>query len=264
MTVNPEQLDGPAGPARPAIRPALATTPPDPTDPGFPPMEQALARQVRAQREDDPLAGVKVGARLFYDKLIEILQDDPNGVRAELVLGVPAALAGFACQAATWESLVVNEGYAMESVFLVAGTADGAEYPFSDPMNKLLLEDTHSVWWLVASAARAVTDAPLPNVEEIVSHVVGTVGTPEFGQPRLPAGSSLGNNPPKELVDAAWPRFLPLLGLTCVMPEEWPILFGVALQRAMSAVQQLVDPVKACTIIMECAVPMAHLPMVRT
>ncbi|MDR1119154.1 MAG: hypothetical protein LBL01_07675 [Bifidobacteriaceae bacterium] len=204
---------------------------------------------------------MKLGADLFYGKLVKALQPDPNGVRAELLLAIPAGLAGFACQAATWESLVVGEGHPVYSVFVVFSTTDGGEYPFSDPMNKLLLEDTYSVWSLATAAARSATDAPLPDVEEIVSHVAGTIGTPQFGVPRLPPSSSLGADTLVGAVEAAWPQFLPLLGLVCGMPEEWPLLFAAALQRAMGVVKELIDPVKAYTIAMECAVPMAHLPM---
>jgi hypothetical protein len=219
-----------------------------------------LADQLAQQRQADPLAGVKVGAGLFYDQLLQTLQGDPRGVRAELLLGVPALLAGYACQAATWESLVIGMGYPVDSVFILAGTAQGVHYPFSDPMNHLLLEDPYSVWGLVSAAARAKTDQPLPDAADTVAYVVRSIGTPAFGRPRLPEGYTLGEDAIK-LLEAAWPRFLPLLGLCCALPEEWPALFAVALQRSMETVRQLIDPVTACAIAIECAVPMAHLPM---
>jgi hypothetical protein len=31
----------------------------------------------------------------------------------------------------------------------------------------------------------------------------------------------------------------------------------------MAKVERLVDPAKACVIVMECSVPMAHLPFIR-
>ncbi|MDR1634245.1 MAG: hypothetical protein LBS27_04855 [Bifidobacteriaceae bacterium] len=244
------------------VRPALPTAPPQPSDPRFPPAEQALARQIEQQRADDPLVGVKIGAGVFYDQLVQMLQGDPRGVRAELLLGVPALLAGYACQAATWESLVVGMGYPVESVFLLADSAEGIPYPFSDPMNHLLLEDQYSVWGLVSAAAAAKTDQPLPDAADTVAHVARSIGTPAFGQPRMPPGNTLGEDATK-LLQAAWPRFLPLLGLACAMPEEWPALFAVALQRSMETVRQLIDPVRAAVIAIECAVPMAHLPMAR-
>ncbi|MDR2378841.1 MAG: hypothetical protein LBD70_05400 [Bifidobacteriaceae bacterium] len=242
------------------VRPTLPTAPPTPSDPRFPPAERELALQIAEQRETDPLAGAKIGSELFYGKLLEVLQTDPAGVRAELLLAVPALLAGYACQAATWESLVVGLGYPAESVFLIAGASDGGLYPFSDPMNQLLLEDDYSVWGLVAAQARAQTDQPLPDAVDTVTHVVQTIGTPAFGHPRLPSGLTLGEDA-VDVLKAAWPRFLPLLGLTCAMPEEWPTLFAFALRRSMDAVADLIAPDAASLIVIECAVPMAHLPM---
>jgi hypothetical protein len=238
----------------------LATTPPAPTDPHFPEAEQAMARQIEARRAEDPLIGARVGSKLLYDQLVQLLQSDPRGVRAELLLGIPAMLAGYACQAATWESLVAGMGYPVDEVFMLASAADGAQYPFSDPLNHLLLEDRYSVWAWVAAAARAKTDQPLPDVTDIITHVVQSIGTPAFGQPRLPAPFKFAD-PPLATLRAAWPRFLPLLGLTCALPEEWPVLFALAIQQAMDAASSVVDPVTACVIAMECAVPMAHVPM---
>ncbi|MDR3107339.1 MAG: hypothetical protein LBU05_03970 [Bifidobacteriaceae bacterium] len=104
---------------------------------------------------------------------------------------IPSLLAGFACQAATWKSLVVGMGHPINSVFLVAQTADGCDYPFSDSLNHLLLEDELSVWRLIAASAQANTGQPLPDVANIVKHVVQTVGTAAFGRPRLPNGLAL-------------------------------------------------------------------------
>jgi hypothetical protein len=222
-----------------------------------------MARQIREQRAEDSLIGIKIGAELCYNKLIQLLGQDRHGVRAELLIALPSMLAGFACQAATWESLVVGQGYPVESVFIVADTQDGGQYPFSDPMNHLLLEDQYSVWGLIAAAAKAKGAESLPDMEELVTHVVRSIGTPAFGQPRLPSGLSLGGETPLELVRTGWENFLPLLGLSCVIPEEWPALFAVAVQKAMEAARQLIDPATAATLAMECALPMAHLPMRR-
>ncbi|MDR2380133.1 MAG: hypothetical protein LBE08_02990, partial [Bifidobacteriaceae bacterium] len=151
--------------------------------------------------------------------------------------------------------------YLATSVFVLAGTEDGAQYPFSDPMNKLLLEDAYSVWGLVAWAAQAETSWPLPDPADTVKYVASSIGSPAFGQPRMPPGKTLGNDNAPDILRAFWPRFLPLLGLTCAMPEEWPALFGIAAQRALAAVKSVIDPVAAATIALECAVPMAHFPM---
>ncbi|MDR0593310.1 MAG: hypothetical protein LBG60_08685 [Bifidobacteriaceae bacterium] len=258
----PSQTDDrtadPPGPS--ALRPWLPTSPPAPTDPRFPPAEQELARQIAQRRADDPLTGVKVGSDLFYDQLVRRLAENPGGVRPELLLAIPALLAGYACQAATWESLVVTLGYPVDSVFLMAGAEDGAQYPFSDPMNHLLLEDELSVWGLAQTTARELTDEPLPDAAQTVAHVVQTIGTPQFGQPRMPDGHPLGE-PALLVLTSCWTRFLPLLGLCCAMPEEWPAVFALGLQRAMARAAGAIDPATACVIALECAVPMAHLPM---
>ncbi|MDR1426151.1 MAG: hypothetical protein LBJ08_00095 [Bifidobacteriaceae bacterium] len=237
------------------------TAPPPPSDLEFPPLEQSLARTIREHRQTDPTAGIRTGSKLFRDKLIGLLNTDPNGVRAELLLAVPAMLAGFACQAATWEALVVGQGRPLTSVFAVFGTDDGGQYPFSNAMNQLLLEGRSSVWAVVATAAQSMTDSPLLDVEEIAAHVARSVGTPDFAQPRLPPSNSFGNDDAMSIISATWPAFLPLLGLCCEAPREWPLLFAAALPEAMKMTSHLIEPASAASIIMESAVPMAHLPM---
>jgi hypothetical protein len=239
----------------------LPTAPPSPDDPQFPAADQAFGRQIRLQRETDAMIGVKTGATLLLRSLIKVLQTDPHGVRAELLVGVPAMLSGFACQAATWESLVVNGRHPVQSVFALVQTDDGTTYPFSDPMNKLLLEDQYSVWGLTLAIGKAKTDQPMPDVLDTVQHVAKSIGSPEFGQPRLPQGLSLGHNSALDIVQHAWPRFLPLLGLCCAIPEEWPVLYAIALQQAIDQAQSVIPPDAAVALAIECAVPMAHLPM---
>jgi hypothetical protein len=197
------------------------------------------------------------------NRLIQVLESDPNGVRAELLVATPAILAGYACQAAAWASLVEGEGYPVDSVFLRMTGADGREYPYSDAIDELLVEGRYSVWSLVAGAIRELTDRPLPDVEDIAKHTVENLGGPGFAQPRLPEGLSLGADQPLALIQAAWPRFLSLLGICCVLPEEWPVLFGTAVQRTIATAAEVLDPIDACVIAMECAIPMAHLPLRR-
>jgi hypothetical protein len=60
---------------------------------------------------------------------------------------------------------------------------------------------------------------------------------------------------------AAWPVLFSVVTLFCKEPTEWPIMFGVAIQEALSFAKQDVSQEVALQIVMEAAVPMSKVDL---
>jgi len=62
---------------------------------------------------------------------------------------------------------------------------------------------------------------------------------------------------PLELVRGHWRALSPIARQVCTGPQEWPILFGVAVQHAMYLSKGIIEPELAIVLVMESAVPMS-------
>ena len=56
-----------------------------------------------------------------------------------------------------------------------------------------------------------------------------------------------------------WPQLFPVAQRYCEKPDQWPVLFGVAVQEILFASKGLIDPQIALQIVMESAVPMSKI-----
>ena len=120
------------------------------------------------------------------------------------------------------------------------------------------LDRARLVQRLSAGKAQGLGCAELPDVNEIFSYVASTVGGDRFGLPRIPDGHRPGDVPFNYL-KALWTGIMPLVRRFCARPSEWPILFGIAIQEAMTLGKDVIDPKLATIIVMECAVPMSKI-----
>jgi hypothetical protein len=92
-------------------------------------------------------------------------------------------------------------------------------------------------------------------VHQTMGHVASTVGGESFGQPQLPAERRPGDLP-FNYVRFQCPKILEALKLYEVPSTQQPIAIGFALQRAIEAGKDAIDPTLAARIAIECAVPM--------
>jgi hypothetical protein len=54
-----------------------------------------------------------------------------------------------------------------------------------------------------------------------------------------------------------WPALLPLARRLCPDPAEWPILFGLVTQKAITMGKEVIDPCIALRIVMDTAIASA-------
>ena len=124
--------------------------------------------------------------------------------------------------------------------------------------NHALFQSRFSVRSFVEGAARHLGAESLPDVGEIAGHVASTVGTDSFGVPRWPEGHRAPDLP-INYVTHLWPAVKPVLESLTAAPSEWPILLGLAAQKAMLTSKDALDPAVAARIVLECAAPMGKI-----
>jgi len=226
-----------------------------------PPSEIPLAtlrHNVEQMRDKDPLIGAKIGGKVVYQRLINVMMME-DGIHAESLLCALGALAGYACQASL-RRLAVEKGAREQSPFTVTSAANGKHYFSGLPLDQVLITGKYSLWQLVAEVARQAGASRLPNIDEIEQYVHATIGSEAFGIPRLPADHRPHDTPFRYL-EAYWPVVQPVALQLCRTPAEWPVLFSLAVQEVVNVSGEVLSPEVAATIVMESAVPMAKVDL---
>ena len=176
----------------------------------------------------------------------------------DTLLAMLGSLAGFSCIASLMRMLD-ETGQTLDSAGIVVfGGKGGERYFYGEMANHALLQSRISVLSLVNGAVQHLGGGALREVGEIAGHVAGTVGTDGFGVPRWPEGHGTGDLP-IAMVTNLWPVVKPLIAPFSASPSEWPIILGLTAQKAILMGKDSLDPALAARIVMECAIPMAHI-----
>lgn len=204
---------------------------------------ESLHRQAIERTRLDPLQGAKAGSRELVRIVAEQLQSRGD-TRPESLLCALGALAGFACQVS-----------ARTNAF--AHGMPQRDY-LAEDLSLLLFGMEYSVWGLVAGAARHNGCMNFPEPAEIWAHVGKTLGTPEFGVPRVP-GQHAARQLPADYLRLFWPMLKPVIARYCNNPAHWPIMCALALQQAIEKGQGRIDAEMAMRMALESALPMARI-----
>jgi hypothetical protein len=220
--------------------------------------KEAPAQPVNLTQSQDPLFDIKKGGKEIASKLFAAMSTD-NGIHLESLLSALGALAGYACQMSVREAFVVQQGRPEKEVFIVVNSKqNGVTYYFGDLLNKPLAESRYSVWSLASGAAQKLGLQQLIDLHEIFKHVTDTLGSAEFGVPRT-AAAHQAKEIPVNYVSFLWPKLFPLAQNFCKSPNDWPVVFGVAIQEILYASKGLIEPQLALSIVMESAIPMSKI-----
>jgi hypothetical protein len=201
---------------------------------------------------------MNAGAEYVVYRIWATLQDR-NGIHAESLLTCLGALAGYACQTCVRQTAALPGADAAKYALTPIDAGNGTTYLYSDALNESLVESRLSVWALVSLAVRKL-GAPVPDIEGIVSHVTETVGTSAFGIPRAPEGHR-PRLPAIVYLKQIWPQILPIAERFCSKPAQVPVLFGIAVQRAIEQTKDLLSPTLSASIAMECAIAMSRVAL---
>lgn len=222
------------------------------------PDTEALLRAIAEKRKEDPMIGIKVGSTEVRQRLFRALDND-DGVHIETALAILGALGGFACQMSVREGIAKGWRAAEANAFMAVEATNGKKYYFGDAINEPLAEGQYSIWSFAAGAAQLMKSEELPDIDNIFEHVAATIGTSDFGQPRYPEGHAAEGGSPVMWIRHYWPALMPIAAQFCEKPEEWPVLFGAAIQQAILMAEDVLEPVVAVSIVMETAVPMSKI-----
>lgn len=222
------------------------------------PATAALLRQIEAHRASDPLIGAKVAAKEIFGRVIQALQGE-RGVHIESLLCALGALAGYACQAGV-QAQLDDPALPDPEPFTLVRTNDGTHYYFGNALNAALAESEYSVWSLAAGAAQDAGAAVFPDLADLFKHVSATIGTADFGVPRLPEDHRPAALP-IDYLQALWQPLLPTVQRFCPDARQWHLVYALALQEAIALGKQALDPALGLQIAMECALPMSKVAL---
>lgn len=149
----------------------------------------------------------------------------------------------------------------LQRAFVVMETKDSGTYFFGDIINEGIVSPHPkqlALWSFVGGAAQHVGAKELPNLEDIFAHVARSIGTPQFGLPRLPPENALRERP-IDLLNKFWNPVRNYMALNVQSAGLWPFVLGNSTQLAIIEARDVIDPALAAKIVMEVAIPMSKV-----
>jgi hypothetical protein len=204
----------------------------------------------------DSQSRIIAGGEYVLERVIHALRDE-KGIHAESLLTCLGALAGYACQVYVRQAASLPGSDPRKFALTIVETRDGSKYCSGDALNRPLAESAYSVWELICGAVQKAGQPP-PDLADIFKHVAGTIGGNEFGVPRIPEGNRPRHLPLVYLKDL-WPQILPVAQKYCGKPLQLPMVFGLAVHKAIEKMKDVVDPTLGARIAMESAVAMSKV-----
>ncbi len=218
--------------------------------------EASLLDRIKEMSPTDPLIGAKICGKELAPRLIESMKEG-HGVHVESMMCAAGALAGYSCQAAVRAKNRMQDADELAGLS-IATTHDGRTFLFGDSLNGYVAESEMSVWSIAAGGAQACGCQRLPDLDDIFAHVANTVGSTEFGLPRLPEGHPV-HEAPLFYLERLWPKHFPLVERLCPEPDHWPLAFALAIQELLSQTRAVLEPCVALQVVMESAIPMSKV-----
>ncbi|WP_352310591.1 hypothetical protein [Psychrobacter sp. W2-37-MNA-CIBAN-0211] len=218
----------------------------------------ALQRQIQEKQVSDPYIAAKIAAGAIVERILSTMSDD-KGVHVESAFAALGSLAGYACQQRALKEMKNNKSTGGEDAIITISDEQGNNYYYGNGINQPLLEDKLSVWSLVGGAVQS-HGGTLPDVNAIVEHTTASIGTPEFGQPRLPEGHPIRYTL-MQCLELWQPLKTEILDNLPVPAGDWGMAYALAIQSLMDQAKEVLSPSIAGLIVMECAIPMSKVKL---
>ncbi|MCC2333816.1 hypothetical protein [Cellulomonas wangsupingiae] len=203
------------------------------------------------------MVGNKLAAGEVLQRVLATLKDE-RGVQVENVATALGALSGRACHLAARDGRASRRPEYAGRDDLQVGTSDGRTFVMGPAISWPLLESPHSVWSLVAGYAQS-QGAPLPDVHELVRHSAATVGGPEFGRPRYAPRTAPTALPIDHL--GAWEPMLAHIVPLAPDPQQWPVVYGLAVQGLFQMTGGQFDLTVLTRVVMDSALATSKIPV---
>ena len=183
-------------------------------------------------------------------------------VHPETLLTEIGALAGFAVQMSIRKSVIERKRLDPDTILIAAATQNDEVYYFSDLLNWMLFENMeqppYCVWAYVSAAVPPESRLLLPDMSEIVSHAARSIGTRQFGVPRLPR-EHMPQKMPRAALEEHWRFVRAEFDTSGRDPSGWPYDVAAAAQWQMLTGRDAIDLPLAARIVMEAAIPMSKV-----
>jgi hypothetical protein len=214
--------------------------------------------------EDDPYLLQKEQASRLNDTIFQLVKHREN-LTIDTLFGILGSLAGWVClleafrmqKAGARENTAVFSGMEGISFDCLKGS-DGKEYVFGNLIDNLLLKRETSIWKLTGNCAQHLGAVHMPDIAELWEHIKHSFQKPNYGLPRHPFDKAVGGNP-IDIVREFWPKLgANFLTITQERMEIHQVI-GFAIQAAMHQRPADLDPGYLAALVMECALPTAHV-----
>ena len=210
-----------------------------------------------------------------------------RGVHLETLLCSIGALAGFAAQTAAFRRVetrdfpgadpkmataAMAEHLRNANLMVVANAKSGEAFYFGDLINGYIVPqptNAYALWNFVAAAAieTGLPPAELPDCRGMFQFIAQSVGSPEFGVPRV-AKEHQPQLAPRAALNLFWPRarFIltredgpgPAKGRH-VPPNYWPLVIDLVAWQCLLMSKGKLDPKIAVALLMESAIAMSKV-----
>lgn len=222
------------------------------------PGHQAVLRHLGEREKEEPLIRAQVAGGSLFDLFARLLASD-RGVRIEDLIAALASIGGHLCLTSAIDELAKQGLSTKAAGMMEVADREGNLYFFGDAPNRLLAESETSLLSLALGAAQA-HGAPISfdMVLESMRRTAGAVGSAEFGRVDVPEANRPGSSA-FDWVQHGRHKLIEALDAYEVPQSLRPAAVGFALQRAISEGRQVLDPLIAARIAIDCAVPMAKV-----
>lgn len=180
--------------------------------------------------------------------------DDTGALPAMLV--AIGACGGFAAQHAVWLEFVTMQRRNPGDFLAFARDQSGRRYYLGDAINHFLFLTARNRLSFLSLAGSGVSDrSDVPDQIEVCRHVATTLGTDQFGIPRLPEGWQI-HELPQAALGRCWTHVSSIL--RPLRPAEWPALMGAVAAKVLAPHAQRLGYAGPLKLLFESAVPMSR------
>ena len=238
--------------------------PPEPEEIALPeisPSEQSIQSPADPCMSDPDFQMKMVELLDQFEQLLDGQYADLGGKRLDAHLNAAGALAGFGCQVGVRKALIEDCGLSESSLLTRVDAIDGRHFYTGDMLDEQLFSTNPNVitlWKLAEVGMEKHGEAKLPDFVELAEHVNRTIGTEEFGIPRIP-DIHRAHHLPYEVLFVFWEQAQNLMKENEVPPRYYGWLFGLMAQKLMEEIENRISPLLAAKIFLEAAVPMSRV-----
>lgn len=202
-------------------------------------LSQSFFRQLNKVCEQEPLTGAKMGAENIWNLFLSMFKEPDGRINAKTVLLWTSGLAGYACQLSAWEKARLD-GKSPE-LFSVQ-TKDGKNFYMGEGINRPLLSGQNSIWNLAAGIYQKLEPSrPLPDITELMKKSISVIGNEDYK-----VWNEIDPYQMLKEYTQFWKLHEDIVTSCCKSPDEWPLLFGLVLQKALQMTVKVTPPKQDC------------------